>query len=273
MSVDQDDVELALVAALEAWPELAVPKGVFSTFLGARHVNLGGVTSTIAQDLFLACACLHNVPGALGAFFGRYSSTIRAVARRFNTSTAFADEIEQQLNVGLFVASSERRAGIDQYSGSGPLLGFVCTTARRLALRQARAGAQFQGEEELVREFADLRDQEMDLLKGRYRETFARALPIALRQLPRRDRLILRMNVVQRVNTAKIASMYKVNQSTVSRWIQRAAERIFAVVKEIVCDELQIDTLEMESILGLVRSQIDLTLSHVTGDSSAMGPR
>jgi RNA polymerase sigma-70 factor (ECF subfamily) len=268
-----EDVTLALVAAREAWPALAVPDAVFAEFLETREVNLRNVTSAVAQDLYLACACLHGVFGALGAFSQKFSPTIKAIAHRFNSSPSFGDDVEQQLNEVLFVGGSEGRARIGRYSGAGALLGFVSTAARRVALRQARTRPTFQGEEELVEQFAEVRDQEMDLLKVRYRETFNKALPIALRQLPRRDRLILRMNVVERVSTTKIASIYKVSQPTVSRWIQSAAIRIFAVVKELVCEELDIDTKEMESLLTLVRSQIDLTLSHAVGDTSTISPR
>jgi len=98
-------------------------------------------------------------------------------------------------------------------------------------------------------------------MKVRYRETFNRALAIALRQLEKHERLILRMNLVERVSTTKIAALYKVSQPTVSRWIQRAARNIFATVKDLVCDELDIDTRELESLLLLVRSQIEVPIS------------
>jgi len=273
MTNDTEDVTLALVAAREAWPTLEVPDAVFAEFLEARQVNLRNVTSAVAQDLYLACACLHGAPGAVGAFAEKFSPIIKAIAHRFNSSSAFGDDVEQQLNEVLFVGAAEGRARIGRFAGGGALLGFVSTAARRVALRQAQARPGFQGEEELVEQFADVRDQEMDILKERYRQTFNNALPIALRQLPRRDRLILRMNVVERVSTTKIASIYKVSQPTVSRWIQGAASRIFAVVKELVCEELEIDTKEMQSLLTLVRSQIDLTLSHAMGDTNTISSR
>jgi RNA polymerase sigma-70 factor, ECF subfamily len=272
MTGDPGGVALALVAAREAWPTLEVPNTVFAAFLEARQVNLTNVTSAITQDLYLACACLHGTPGALSAFAEKFSPTIRSIARRFNSSPSFGDDVEQQLNEVLFVGGVEG-ARIGRYVGGGALLGFVGTAARRIALRQVRAQPTFQGEEDLVEQFADVRDHEMDMLKDRYRMTFNKALPIALRQLPRRDRLILRMNVVERVSTTKIASIYRVSQPTVSRWIQSAASRIFAVVKELVCEELEIDTKEMGSLLTLVRSQIDLTLSHAIGDTSITSPR
>jgi RNA polymerase sigma-70 factor (ECF subfamily) len=254
-------VELAVSAALAAWPDLVVPVKTFEDFLTRRRIDLGVVASAVVQDLYLACACSAGAPGALVAFATKYRPVIAATARRFDPSDAFADEVEQRLNEALFVDTPDTPARIARYLGNGSLAGFVATTARRIALRLAGMAARFQGEEELVSQFADMPDQETLILKARYRETFNRALPLALRQLPRRDRIILRLNLIEHVSTTKLAVMYGVNQSTVSRWLSRAAEKIFLSVKELVCDELDVNTREMGSLLALVRSQIELTLT------------
>jgi RNA polymerase sigma-70 factor (ECF subfamily) len=265
---DTDDnrarLAMALQAARAAWPTFDVPDDAFSGFLNTRDIDLQAVTSATIQDLYLACACAKGVPGALSAFGARYRAAIAAVARTFDDSPAFADEVEQRMNELLFVDGPGKPGRIARYLGQGPLGGFVTTTARRIAMRLFAGVARFQGEEALVRQFADTPDQETLLLKARYRETFNRALPIALRQLPRRDRIILRLNLVDHVSTTKLAVMYGVNQSTVSRWIDRAGKAIFQAVKELICDELDVDTKELRSLLTLVRSQIELTFSQST---------
>ena len=69
------------------------------------------------------------------------------------------------------------------------------------------------------------------------------------------------MNLVEKVSTTRIAAMYKVSQPTISRWVQRSARTIHETVKDLVCDELDIDTRELTSLLSLVRSQIEITIS------------
>jgi len=261
-------LDMALQAARAAWPTLEVPDEAFARFLRMREIDLRAVTSATIQDLYLACACATGVPGALSAFAARHRGAIAAVARSFDDSPAFADEIEQRMNEALFVDRPGTPGRIARYRGQGPLAGFVTTSVRRIAMRLSASGVRFQGEDALVRQFAEMPDQEALLLKARYRETFNRALPIALRQLPRRDRLILRLNLVDRVSTTKLAVMYGVNQSTVSRWIERSAKTIFLAVKELICDELEVDTAELRSLLALVRSQIELTFSQSTMETA-----
>ncbi|HVT08482.1 MAG TPA: sigma-70 family RNA polymerase sigma factor [Polyangia bacterium] len=154
------------------------------------------------------------------------------------------------------------------YTGRGSLGAFVATAAKRMALRATAHAKRFQGEAELVEQFAQFSEQETAFMKLHYRQTFNQALSIALRQLPQRERLILRMNLVERVSTSRIAALYKVSQPTVSRWIQRSARTIFATVKDLVCDELDIDTRELESLLLRVRSQIEITISLADGAQS-----
>jgi RNA polymerase sigma-70 factor (ECF subfamily) len=131
----------------------------------------------------------------------------------------------------------------------------------------ATRSTRFQGEEALVQRFSEANDVEGNMLKRRHGEIFSHALSVALRELTTRDRLVLRMNVVDRISTTRIAAIYKVSQPTVSRWIQRSARTIFATVKDLVCDELEIDSRELDSLLVLVRSQIEITISQVNGDS------
>jgi hypothetical protein len=61
--------------------------------------------------------------------------------------------------------------------------------------------------------------------------------------------------------------MYNVSQPTVSRWIQKAAQEIFSNVKEIVREQLGVDTRDVASLLALVRSQIEITILQSTKDS------
>jgi len=264
------DAELHLLfsGACASWPNLALSQADFAAFLGERFASPAEVPPETAADLFLACACVRNVPGALQVFRDRLFPVVVVAVKPFDDSQAFAEEVFQRLSDALFVSATPGQGKMARYQGQGALAGFVATAARRIALRLSTASARFHGEAELVHQFSQFDEQETNLLKLRYRDTFNRALAVALRKLPSRERLILRMNLVEHVSTTQIAALYRVSQPTVSRWIQRSAKSIFAAVKNLVCDELAIDTRELESLLLLVRSQIDITLSHATGNSS-----
>jgi RNA polymerase sigma-70 factor (ECF subfamily) len=255
-----DDQQRAFVLGKTAWPSIELRSDELVEFMRRNAID-PNASAEILQDVFLACACGHGEPTALRCFRERYFHVVAAAVRSFDSSQEFAGEIYQRLSEALFVRGPSTEAKIQGYKGQGPLAGFVRTAARRIGLRMSAAAARFQGEEALVQQFSQVSELDATLLKLQCRQAINRALCIALRQLPRRERLILRMNLVEKVSTTRIAAMYKVSQPTVSRWIQRSAQTIHETVKELVCDELDVDTRELESLLSLVRSQIEITIS------------
>ena len=259
---DPERIERVWAIGSAAWPGLVLPANDLGAYLSARAISVDESNPDLARDLYLACACTEKVPGAVRAFNESYFPLVEAIARQFDGSSAFADEIKQRLCEGLFVETSESTARIGTYAGSGPLAGFVGTAVRRHAMRLKENAGRFQGEEELVERFAVDLDPETSILRDHYRTIFNRALAQSLRRLPRRDRIILRLNLVERVSTERIARMHGVSQPTISRWIQHAAATIFASVRELIGAQLAVDTAELDSILQLVRSHIDLTFSH-----------
>jgi RNA polymerase sigma-70 factor (ECF subfamily) len=257
-------------AARQKWPALVLERSILATYLQARAIDGSRLAPEIAEDLYLACACLHDVPQALRIFRDRYGALIASVAHRFNPSPAFADEVIQRLSERLFVRGDDPK--IARYAGKGPLSGFVTTAAQRIAFRLAQDARRFAGSLSAVDHLLAVDDQERLVLKERYREIFNRHLSVALRGLDRRDRLILRLNMIEHVSTTKIACMYNVNQSTVSRWIQRAVNQIVETIKKLVFAELGLDTQGMESAFALVRSQLEVGLSVVSQEDDAKKP-
>jgi RNA polymerase sigma-70 factor, ECF subfamily len=262
VSWPESDAELnrAFVLGKTAWPSVELSLADFADHV-RRHAVTTNVPIEILQDIFLACACGRGVPTALQCFRERYFGVVGAAVRCFDASPQFADEIYQRLSEALFVSGPGSEAKIHRYKGQGPLAGFVRTSGRRIAMRVSAALARFQGEEALIQQFSQASELDATLAKLECRDAINRALSVALRQLPRRERLILRMNLIEKISTTRIAAMYKVSQPTVSRWIQRTAKSIHETVKELVCEELDIDTRELDSLLSLVRSQIEITIS------------
>jgi RNA polymerase sigma-70 factor (ECF subfamily) len=259
---EEAEVELqrAFSLAATAWPTIGLCFADFAEFM--RRHSIGPNTSNeINHDLFLACACGLGDPSALQHFRDRYFGVVATAVRSLDASPQYADEIFQRLQESLFVSPPGTDTKIQHYRGQGPLAGFVRTVARRIGMRVTAAAARFQGEEALAQEFSRASELEATVIKLQCRDAINRALCIALSQLPRRERLILRMNLVEKVSTTRIAAMYKVSQPTVSRWIQRSARAIQETVKVLVCDELDIDARELDSLLQLVRSQIEITIS------------
>lgn len=256
------DGEVARLWAIgkDAWPALELSLIEFGGFVSAERSHQP-MPDELVADLYLAAACAQDVPGALQAFRTRMFPAVAQATKTYDPSVPFAEEVFQRVSEAMFVGGPDGQPKIFHYEGDGPLARFIGTAARRIALRMATTSSRFKGEEALVDHLSRMHTQETTFLKQQHRDLFNRALAIAVRQLSDRQRLILRLNLTERVSTTRIAAMYKVNQSTISRWVKEAARTIFAKVKELVCDELDIDTRELESLLLLVRSQIEINIS------------
>ncbi|HVT99543.1 MAG TPA: hypothetical protein VHE33_18740 [Acidobacteriaceae bacterium] len=156
---------------------------------------------------------------------------------------------------------------VDRYDGQNSLARFVLAAARQIALRTGTDAERFHGEAALVAYLSQVDDQGTRFWTVCDRTTLNRALSIALRSLTPRERLILRLNLLERISTARIADLYRVSPPTVLQSMRRSARKILIGVQDLVCDQLPIDPRELDTfMLPLSRHiehvmQADLTIS------------
>lgn len=82
----------------------------------------------------------------------------------------------------------------------------------------------------------------------------------ALTALSVRERTILRLRFVDGVEVDRIAAMYRVHRTTVTRWLSACRDTLFAATRSILAEELGATTAEIESLAGLVRSHLQVSL-------------
>jgi RNA polymerase sigma-70 factor (ECF subfamily) len=104
-------------------------------------------------------------------------------------------------------------------------------------------------------------DPELDYLKDRYSREFASAIGITLAALSSEERSLLSLYFLDGLTLAAIASVFKVHESTVARWIARARTRVLDETRNLLRERLEVDTAELDSLMALVRSRIDLRIS------------
>ena len=254
-----------MAAGALRWPGLGVGVDQLEQYLNERVASAESLTPVIASDLFLAFACLANVPNAVQLFHSTYDQIVMTTARHFDKSGALTDELWQRVAEVLFVGRGGRPPRIADYHGRGPLSAWVRTCARRMALRLAKVdnAEALMTREALADEISDACDQELALLKSHYGELFRQELLAALNELPAKDRMLLQLHLVAGLSTTRIAKMYHLNQSSVSRQLQRAATNTFTIIKQRVNLRLGVATAELESLLDLARSHIELSLSNL----------
>ena len=168
----------------------------------------------------------------------------------------------------LFVGGTGQAPRIESYAGRGPLAGWVAVAAQRVALDLRRESARAAASDPVADDLL-LADEhpEADYLRMRYKREFEAAVREALEALPDRDRLLLRLTTVSGLSHEQIAHIYKVNQSTVTRWISRARSEVLEVTERSVCEKLGVPREEFLSLAGLLVSRIDVSISRVLESS------
>jgi RNA polymerase sigma-70 factor (ECF subfamily) len=183
-----------------------------------------------------------------------------AVLGRIDSSPAFVDEVRQRLRVHLFVGGQPK---IAEYRGAGSLAAWVRVVALRLGQMLRRGARRHQGSEEAEDWQLAEASPEIDLLKRRYRQPFNDAVSAAVLALDARHRTVLRLHVLERVNIEKIGLIYGVHRATVATWIANARRAILGETRRLLMKGLQLDPSELDSLVGLLRSQLDLHLSQL----------
>jgi RNA polymerase sigma-70 factor (ECF subfamily) len=97
-------------------------------------------------------------------------------------------------------------------------------------------------------------------LKQRYKPEFEQALEQAFTGLEAREGNVLRLHFLDGLAPTAIAAMYCVSVRTVQRWLASAEQQLLAGVRQILRERLELRASELDSLLGLVRSQLSVSL-------------
>ena len=260
------------------WPQLDVPEDVFVSYLAQRlpevrpEVSLEqALAETRLDDLYLACACVHRVPEAVPTLEQYCIPRLRRALRRF---APVLDDVLQDLRVHLLVGMTETGPRLPTYRGEAGLTQWLYPTALRMAQRQANVVPTHHVDnvlEALTALPAPGPDAELDLLKSRFKRDFKQALRETLDALLPGERNLLRLYYLNQRTTTELGRLYGMNQSTASRWLKEVRERVYEETKRRLQERLQLSSQEFESLLNIVRSQLDLSLSQLFGEEGGGG--
>jgi RNA polymerase sigma-70 factor (ECF subfamily) len=267
----QARLEEIVEKATVVWSDLAIDPERLVLHL-ARVIGddvTAGLSELYVEDFALGLACVDKVPGALSHVERMCGGAVDAAVARIDRSPELRDEVRQTLWQRLFVGTPGQAPRILSYAGRGPLAAWIAVAAQRTALDLRRAATRIAGSDPEVDEVlpADAHP-EVDYLRNRYKTEFEEAVRDALAALPDRDRLLLRLTTVSGLSHEQIANIYKVNQSTVSRWIAKARADVLEATQRSVCHKLGVQRDEFMSLAGLLVSRIDLSISRVLETSS-----
>jgi RNA polymerase sigma-70 factor (ECF subfamily) len=245
----------------EAWPQASVPPEAFARHLGERLADAdepaGALTTVHAADLYLACGCALGDGGAVAEFDRHYV----ARAQPSGGMPTNPDEFRQMLRERLLAAAPGQPPRIAGYTGRGPLGSWLGVVVARLAVdlrRSTKPETQLEEPDELR---AVAPDPEMQYLKTRYRREFEAAFQATLADLSTREANVLRLFYSEGMTTEAIGDAYKVSDRTVQRWIAAVRQKILDETHRRLSESLKVSPSEMGSILALVRSQVNVSLT------------
>jgi RNA polymerase sigma-70 factor, ECF subfamily len=268
--VELADSELAealrarIDAGREGWPALRVSDEMFTAFLAQRSQRAALPALQHAAELYLVCACVHAHPEALATFHKTYEPLVTRVLQRRAAGLSSVDDVKQEVFTKLLVAEAGQAAKIADYRGVGPLRSWVATvtvTSLLMARRsQDRRREQSNDDEDPIVDPILQGAPELHYLKAHYRQPVAAAIVNALAQLGDRERVLLRLHLVQRLSIDRLGTMYSVNRATAARWLVSARSTLLEATRRELQSKLGVSDAECDSILNLVHSQLDLSV-------------
>jgi RNA polymerase sigma-70 factor, ECF subfamily len=281
-----DDLEplLALLnastaKAQAAWPSVSCPIGGFLCHL-AEKADPGEPLSTAlaklhVSDLFLAYSAGLGIASAVHAFDAFAMKDIHSALRRMVDANAVS-EIKQAIRVHLLLQDNRDRPRVHDYSGTGPLAGWVRVTAVRLALASKKQGRELAVGDQALQDAQDTvdpllektTDPELEMLRSRYAGELKAALHRALFALADEQRTVLRMHYNEGLSLDELAKVFAVHRATVARWLQSARIALRDHMKEMLRAHLSLREDEAESLLGLVDSRFNASMVRVLGESA-----
>lgn len=250
------------------WPNVVLDPDRFAAYLGER-LTPGPACEALARlrapELFLCCACAAGDRLAIEALEANYGAHIDAVLSRLGVST---EDVAQLVRQRLLVAEEDDPPRITRYSGAGSLAAWLRVTARRTALNAMRRLDPAEAVQQLgLPDTVD--DPELDYLKRRYRDDFRVAFFEAVDALEPRPRTLLRQAFVHGMNSRQLGRMYQVHHATAARWVAAAREHLAAQTRVNLTARLRISEPELESIMLLIRSHLDLSIARALQSTGA----
>ncbi len=265
---DDEDSRRALVDGLgraqAAWPEFHLDAGRWGAFIaGLVGTDAAELAKLHFVDLALVFACLDGDDAAREAFRIEYGPVVRSGLERLESSEDAAADLEQTIWERVLVGTSDRPPKLADYAGTGPLIHWLRVVLVRMRTDVVRRRARRpSGVDREPGELADqIDDPEFAYLKSHYRDLMKTAFAEAFEELEPRQRTALRLHLLDGLSTEQIGRVHGVHAATARRWLAKARSQLLEDTRARIAARGGIEASEFDSVLRLVRSRLDLSLS------------
>ena len=256
----------------ERWPSVSLDARRFVEHVGRRLPTDGDAVAVLdrlrASDLYLVCACLQGDAAALREFEDGYLARVHVALRPVAGAERVADEVRSALRQGMLVGAPPRGPALADYGGRGDLWSWVRVSAVRAALKlQHRDRRDVAIERQVLDALAGVpgEDPELDVLRDTFRDAFRDAFVAAFADLDAAQRTMLLQHYVDGLTTEQLGGLHRVHRVTISRRLVRARQSLLQRTRTAMMTRLRLTPSDCDSIIRVVRSQLDITLERVVG--------
>ena len=265
------------------WPAVELSAELFVKHVAQRLPEASPTTPLeplLAQlslaELYLACACLQQLPQALELFERHYLARLPGLLRGPTHSEAMLEDICQIARVKILVPTPEGAPKIADYMGRGSLLAWVRVTTARIAtrLRSSEKPGPHQDDVDAVARALPAQgvDPELALIKRRHQGDFRQAMRAAFAALSAEERHLLRLYFVDQLTTYELGALFRVDQATASRRLKIARQTIYDETRRHLQARLGLSTQDFKSLLAVLDSQLELRISQLLGEEGRKTP-
>jgi RNA polymerase sigma-70 factor (ECF subfamily) len=250
------------------WPDFAIDVEAFATAV-ARRLGDAASASLVAalhHDVYVAIAATAGDEAAVVACDRIATREVDFAASRLRATAAQADEVRSDLRRLLFAHEDDRPAAISTFTGRGDLRGYArIIVARALARRIQRDRREVSLDDEMIDGMTPALDPEVAVLREQYRTDVDAAFRTALAALSDRARAVLRYHLLDGWSIDQIGERYGVHRSSAARWVNAAHAELGAGIRTALAARLSIPESQVDSIVALVTSRIDVSLERLLG--------
>ncbi len=244
---------------------------VLAERLPAESDPVLGLQMLSISDLYLCTAVLDGDAMPYVTFDDKLRTAAALAGRRFKACADEIDELGQTLFEHLLVATTKRRARLHEYAGKGSLARWLQAVATRSKLNAMRGvkrevliddGAIFDALIDAGGPTASIEPS-----KDEYRLALKKAFSRALEELVARDKALLRMAYLDRVNLEGLGRAFGISRATAHRRLADARDHLAKGIETCLGQELSfsrsISPQQLASIRRMVQSQISVSLGRI----------
>jgi len=223
------------------------------------------------EDVALALAAASGDREAIAAIEKTIIEPLPRTLSRLKLTSEVIDDLRQELREKLFLGD---RPKLLEYRGRGPLGAWARVMALRTAYDRARTSTRqakdTTHDDDALAALMDGADPpDIAQLRAKYATELRAAFQAAVKRLDPEERAVLRSHTIDALTIDQIGALYQVHRATAARWVQHARSSLLDALRSELAQRLgdkAEDAAGLKSVVALVGSRIDLSMSRVLQD-------